>query len=347
MRLADKKDFPILKNLWMDSFDEKPIFCEKFFQVRTSPERITLIEEGDEIVSALHMLPCYFYSAGFDIKGSNLVGAATFEKYRGKKYMERLIIESIRLMRDRGEVLCSLKPFLHSFYRKYGWEKCCRTYKYNFPAEKIKNFSGMKNDSNINIIRNISLKDITELNNLYEKYSPSVFLKRNEEDWDFFLWDIFTNESCIFISKYGYCICVIEEKHIKVVETVYSSESALFSLLNYINKEFGGKDIELNTLSMLNPDYNTAGQEDFTMIRIIDLKALSGKIPADHVNLKGGIYEVVDNAAPWNSGNYFLCDLNGKLIIEETCDKCDSKIDISELTGKIFNEANTIIFEGY
>jgi len=348
MRLAEKKDFPVLRQLWMESFNEEAGFCEKFFQVRTAPDRIALIEEGNEIVSALHMLPCFFRgAAGDDIKGCNLVGAATFKEHRGRKYMERLLMASLALMKERGELLCSLKPFLHDFYRKYGWESCCRMYKYIFPAGDVKSSCGA--ESTISLWKEQDGKLADKLNQLYEKYSRPVLLKRSRADWDFFLWDIFSGGGWVLTGDEGYCICVFEKNRVKIAESVFSDENALLAFINKVIAHTGTGDVELNTLVRLGTEWDKymSSYGDFTMLRIIDLKALSGKIPAEAVKLELGVYQVEDLAAPWNTGRYIFSVYEGRLFIQESQEREEYKIDIGCLTGKIFSEANTIIFEGY
>jgi predicted acetyltransferase len=344
VRLADFNDYPNLKKLWWDSFDETETFLKSFFEVRTNPDRITLLENEKVLISALHMLPVHFHVFGTEIKGTNLVGAATNAKYRGSGHMASLLKGSLELMKNRGEVLCCLKPFLHSFYRKYGWESCCDIYRYTMDMN-----SAGQVGSDVRLIKSVIPADIEELNNLYEKCSPGIYLKRSLKDWAFFLWDLQRNNGFIYVTEKGYAICLFDEKYVKIIETLSSDESELRKILNRISIDYKDHSIELNTLTELHHDDAVVKKEnsEFTMIRIVDLKALSGKIFFKNINLKEGTYEISDDAAPWNRGIYNVFENQGRLIIRETTDKAVFKCDISELSRGIFNKYSTVVFEGY
>lgn len=51
-----------------------------------------------------------------------IAGVATFVEARGRGFVEQLLIQSLRAMKEEGQVISALYPFSWAFYRRYGWD---------------------------------------------------------------------------------------------------------------------------------------------------------------------------------------------------------------------------------
>lgn len=51
-----------------------------------------------------------------------VAGVACTADQRGRGHVGRLLLDTLRDMRERGEYLSALNPFSYAFYRKYGWD---------------------------------------------------------------------------------------------------------------------------------------------------------------------------------------------------------------------------------
>lgn len=277
-RSAYADDYEYVKNLWLIAFNEDPEFLDKFFNERTSTDRITVCVENNEIASALHMLPYNIY-VGKAVKASYIVGAATYQQYRYKGFMEGLLKFSTELMKRRGEALCVLKPFNHDFYRKYGWETIAKLYKY-------KNFDGKK-----------------------LKFKPEIRLLYSDKDMKFKLWN-FNSANFKYVDLNG--------------GFGYEANNEFYSCIPLENAEF-------------------EEAVDYTMLRIIDFQALSGKL-LFNPKLPRTI-EVEDKYAPWNTGVYSIYNDDGFCIIEKVGGEAEQHFTITELTKLLFSDRSEIYEE--
>lgn len=278
-RLAKKIDYIKLKELWAVSFDEDPKFLEKFFSERTSIDKITVNTVDNQIVSALHMLPYNIELGAGTVKASYIVGAATFQQFRNKGYMEGLLEYSLKIMKKRGVALCVLNPVNHNFYKKYGWETSAKLYKYNlFKNKKL-------------------------------SYKPQIKLLHTDNDMLFKLWDFNISDIKLVELKGGYG---------------YEEKEAFYTCIPLQNAEYDEV-------------------VDYTMLRIIDIQALSGKMPYNPQ--LPSIIKIVDSYAPWNEGLYSISNKNGLCLIEKTDGQASQHFTIQELTKLLFYDKSEIYEE--
>ncbi len=67
-------------------------------------------------------------------------GVATLPEYRYGGAIKEIFASLLREAREEGEVLSSLFPFSHEFYRKVGYEMCVPVYNYEFPVTALRGF---------------------------------------------------------------------------------------------------------------------------------------------------------------------------------------------------------------
>lgn len=90
---------------------------------------ILVIEKNGKIVSHLYMKPYQINICGAILKGAEVGGVATEEKYRGRGFASSLLREAIYKMKERGLQISTLGGF-RDRYARWGWERggSSRTY---------------------------------------------------------------------------------------------------------------------------------------------------------------------------------------------------------------------------
>ena len=109
-----------VKALWKICFDDSEEFVEMYFRLRYKTEVNVAIQSGDEVISALQMLPYPMTFGGETVQTSYISGACTHPDFRSKGVMRELLSQSFarmlqnisRWLKKHGNIsqqlLCSL-----------------------------------------------------------------------------------------------------------------------------------------------------------------------------------------------------------------------------------------------
>ena len=108
-----------VKALWKLCFEDSEAFIEMYFRLRYNNEVNIAIESGDEVISALQMLPYPMTFCGKQIQTSYISGACTHPDYRGKGVMKELLSQALTKMLHNNVILSTLipaEPWLFDYY---------------------------------------------------------------------------------------------------------------------------------------------------------------------------------------------------------------------------------------
>ena len=97
-----------VKALWKLCFEDSEAFIEMYFRLRYNNEVNIAIESGDEVISALQMLPYPMTFCGKQIQTSYISGACTHPDYRGKGVMKELLSQALTKMLHNNVILSTL-----------------------------------------------------------------------------------------------------------------------------------------------------------------------------------------------------------------------------------------------
>lgn len=75
------------------------------------------------------------------VKGSGIGAVSTLPEYRGRGAIRAIFGELLSRAYREGEVLSSLYPFNHAFYRKFGYETVCWQDRYAFSPSVLREYS--------------------------------------------------------------------------------------------------------------------------------------------------------------------------------------------------------------
>lgn len=111
------------RGLWEAIFKEDtPEFLDYYYSVKTKDNEIYVIEDGNDIVSMLHLNPYQMRIQDKLYQTHYIVAVATDERYRKQGLMKRLLNHAMQVMADRGEPFTFLMPAAEAIYKPFGFE---------------------------------------------------------------------------------------------------------------------------------------------------------------------------------------------------------------------------------
>ncbi len=124
IRLADDTSKQDVWNMWKTVFGDPDNYMDIYFRTKYKNENTLIYFEEEKPVASLQMLEFDFSFYGVEIPIYYLSGVCTLPEARRKGYMDKLLIRSFEIARDRNIPLMILVPqeeWLISFYDKYGF----------------------------------------------------------------------------------------------------------------------------------------------------------------------------------------------------------------------------------
>ena len=113
-----------VKALWQLCFDDSEEFVEMYFRLRYKNEINVTIESGDEVISALQMIPYPMTFCGNTVQTSYVSGACTHPDFRGNGVMRELLSQAFARMLRNGthfSTLIPAEPWLFDYYARMGY----------------------------------------------------------------------------------------------------------------------------------------------------------------------------------------------------------------------------------
>src|SRR5690554_3359199 len=135
-RRLQKQDLLQSKEIWQESFDDKPAFVDWYFRRRFRPEEGMGIFSGSMLLSNLHLAPYRVRLCGRTFPSAYLVGLATRKQYRRQGLAKELLTFALRSLRESGVFFTFLMPFQIPFYTHLGWDICVQHRFYHLQPEK-------------------------------------------------------------------------------------------------------------------------------------------------------------------------------------------------------------------
>src|SRR5699024_11848472 len=89
----------------------------------------------EHLAGKVHIMPLSIKVGGHSFNMGGISAVATWPEYRRRGIAKDLLQHSLRKMKENGQVISLLHPFLVGFYRKYGWELAYVHKKYTIPIE--------------------------------------------------------------------------------------------------------------------------------------------------------------------------------------------------------------------
>lgn len=312
-----------IRNLEESEIEESLMLSSFAFQVPLSKEMIEKKKKSikvdtvwgvfvdQKLTAKLRVLPLKIYFEGKEISAGGIASVATWPEYRRKGYVKQLLIHTLQIMKDRGQLISLLAPFSFDFYRKYGWMTYVDLKKYTIDIDYLKKVKGNHDGT----IHRVDKSEWKLLNEVYEEFSTRYngMLKR-DKDWWVSEKLVKSGEIAVYFNKKkepkGYIYYEVAQRVMNVHEFLFNDEESREMILHFIaNHDSMVDQIKLNApindqLSFLLVE-PTIGQEivPYFMSRIVDVVPFFKQYPFKIVKRKSEavIYiHVRDPILEWN-----------------------------------------------
>jgi hypothetical protein len=244
--IAKQGDKMELALLWKKVFNDSDEFVKLFFDNVYKPKNTLVVRQNRQIVSALQIVPYKVKVNDLVLDAAYICGVCTRDSERGKGYMNRLMNESMELMKEREfafSFLVPAEPWLFDVYRK-------ANYKIEIQYTKHKTHDAGLNPHLFPTI------DIIRCNLDYYPYFNKKQLERkccvlhDYNDFDIILRDNQTDGGGVFVALYndvpaGMIFAIPSDNDMIVIpEILYDAEIIKEALAHYVGKYFNVKKIK-------------------------------------------------------------------------------------------------------
>jgi predicted acetyltransferase len=259
------------------------------------------IFEDGKIVASLTAIPYNVYWPGAksgQMAMGGIAGVATVAEARGQGNVEKMLSESLRVMREKGQFVSALYPFAWAFYRKQGWEWVGEKREMRIPLAELPRQHGKAR-------RIHEAAEARPLNDAFgARYRGFIF---GNEDWEGRFKPSGDKEAFAYIGADGYLIARYADD-IEVKEFIAPSAEAHTALLGLL-RDFGTqrKFARLTVPSdspfwsfLMHWDIETKVWPIF-MARVVDITGAMQSLETHAPNGKL-ILALHDPQCPWNAG---------------------------------------------
>ena len=319
-----------VKALWKICFDDSEEFVEMYFRLRYKTEVNVAIQSGDEVISALQMLPYPMTFGGETVQTSYISGACTHPDFRSKGVMRELLSQSFARMLRNGvhfSTLIPAEPWLFDYYARMGYAS---VFKYSTKEIVLPEFIPAKEIA-VSVVPEFQEEIYSYLNKKLSERACCI--QHTLEDFQVIMTDLAISGGYLFVARQedeikGVTIIYKGDKHIIINELCAEDKDVEYSLLYAIRQHTGYK-----CMVQLLPPEDQQPQHPLGMARIINAKEVlqiyAAAFPEDEMQL-----ELSDKQLSVNNGYYYLC--KGKCMYStERLPGTHIQMNISELTGRI------------
>ncbi len=139
LRLLTTDDYLAHRQLMSHAFGRGGVVDPPQEPQEPSKETMGIFEEG-VLCSALTTCPFTVHWPGSvtgELAMGGVAGVATYAEARGHGHVDTLLRESLRRMREAGQLVSALYPFAFSFYGRYGWGWVGEKYEATLPLREL------------------------------------------------------------------------------------------------------------------------------------------------------------------------------------------------------------------
>ena len=275
------------------------------------------IFEDGHLIAALTAIP---YTVAWPGAKNNqlpmggIAGVATYVEARGQGHVERLLSESLRIMREKGQVVSALYPFAFAFYKKYGWDWVGKRYDLKVPLAHLqKTHSKTRRVLESNII--------SEVKPLFEAYGSHYrgFIL-DDEDWKKRFEPSGDKESFAYIGADGYLIARYGDENLNIKEFIAPSTKAHNALLGLLRNFGTQREFARLTVPSDSPIWSYIMHHDLEtktrpvfMGRVVDVAGALGQLQTSAPNGEV-ILALNDPQCDWNTGTWSIKTEGGRIL---------------------------------
>jgi len=320
-----------VKALWKACFDESEEFTELYFRMRYKTEVNIAIRSGDEIISALQMLPYPMSFCGKTVPTSYVSGACTHPDFRNRGVMRELLSEAFARMLRKGSLFSTLipaHPWLFDYYARMGYAS---VFKYSVRKIVLPEFIPCKEIA-VSVVSEFLEEVYSYLNDRFAEHPCCI--RHTADDFRVIMADLAVSGGHLFAARReseikGVAIIYQRDRYIVVDELFADDKDTEYSLLYAIRQHTGRRRIVRFV-----PPIDRQPQHPLGMARIIHAKKVlqiyAAAFPQDEMQI-----ELTDKQLTANNGYYYLC--KGKCMqCGERLPGAHLQLTVGELTNRLF-----------
>ena len=304
--------------------------------------------EEDGVIESTWMtmnLPMFIRGKLMDI--SAVYGVTTSPEQRRKGHVRKLLVESLKHMREKEHYISALYPFKHSYYRRFGYETCNTMMALQGDPKNIRLPKGFKPLKITEISKEDSYEYVKEFRSrIGSKFNLVMF--NHEREWRFFkLWErsklyaIHDGDKMV-----GYFIARLErenrKQNLKAFEVLTETIEARYTWLDFVKKHSDqvkefiwplmGDEVVSEYFSELWGSGVQRKSMGGSMLRIVDARKILESIDyPDDLDVSLTL-QVTDEYAPWNNEPFTLTISNGMGKTKPVSGEVDAQFEVGGLT---------------
>lgn len=352
IRYAKPIDKDQVVSVWNYCFEDGEDFVKYYFENVYDENNTIIIEENDEVLSALQLNKYTIDLRDNKYDVSYVVGVSSKPEVRGLGYMKHLMAYTLEELYKNGEIVSLLMAIDYRLYKRYGFDHCYDQIQYNLRTDELLGFRLSSK------LRKATFEDAETLSRIYTKAMESLngYAVRDEAYFNRFIKEVSSESGYIYIDEENnsYIAYYIQGDTFFVRELIYNNISSLKSMLAYIyNHNTQCKKTVINApvddkIKLIIANLKTCEIKliPFMAGRVINFEKYieslnSCNIDTQKINNKYIKIKVIDKYIKQNNSVFKISVCDNKIKIQRVEEDCDIELDINSITQLAFSYLNT------
>ena len=352
IRYAKPIDKEQVVSVWNYCFEDGEDFVKYYFENVYDENNTIIIEENDEVLSALQLNKYTIDLRDNKYDVSYVVGVSSKPEVRGLGYMKHLMAYTLEELYKNGEIVSLLMAIDYRLYKRYGFDHCYDQIQYNLRTDELLGFRLSSK------LRKATFEDAETLSRIYTKAMESLngYAVRDEVYFNRFIKEVSSESGYIYIyeENNSYIAYYIQGDTFFVRELIYNNISSLKSMLAYIyNHNTQCKKTVINApvddkIKLIIANLKTCEIKliPFMAGRVINFEKYieslnSCNIDTQKINNKYIKIKVIDKYIKQNNSVFKISVCDNKIKIQRVEEDYDIELDINSITQLAFSYLNT------
>ena len=352
IRYAKPIDKDQVVSVWNYCFEDGEDFVKYYFENVYDENNTIIIEENDEVLSALQLNKYTIDLRDNKYDVSYVVGVSSKPEVRGLGYMKHLMAYTLEELYKNGEIVSLLMAIDYRLYKRYGFDHCYDQIQYNLRTDELLGFRLSSK------LRKATFEDAETLSRIYTKAMESLngYAVRDEAYFNRFIKEVSSESGYIYIDEENnsYIAYYIQGDTFFVRELIYNNISSLKSMLAYIyNHNTQCKKTVINApvddkIKLIIANLKTCEIKliPFMAGRVINFEKYieslnSCNIDTQKINNKYIKIKVIDKYINQNNSVFKISVCDNKIKIQRVEEDYDIELDINSITQLAFSYLNT------
>lgn len=352
IRYAKPIDKEQVVSVWNYCFEDGEDFVKYYFENVYDENNTIIIEENDEVLSALQLNKYTIDLRDNKYDVSYVVGVSSKPEVRGLGYMKHLMAYTLEELYKNGEIVSLLMAIDYRLYKRYGFDHCYDQIQYNLRTDELLGFRLSSK------LRKATFEDAETLSRIYTKAMESLngYAVRDEVYFNRFIKEVSSESGYIYIDEENnsYIAYYIQGDTFFVRELIYNNISSLKSMLAYIyNHNTQCKKTVINApvddkIKLIIANLKTCEIKliPFMAGRVINFEKYieslnSCNIDTQKINNESIKIKVIDKYINQNNSVFKISVCDNKIKIQRVEEDYDIELDINSITQLAFSYLNT------